>query len=234
VAITVVGLLEADLPGAIEYKSGGIGPLFGEARTEEPLSLDELLSRIVRVLRKAGLTSVVTVFIDETEAYVNDNAGDDNLDAALNITRDAIDLESGTSFYLMLTHEGDDLSHVITVEGSVDHPSEEAALSILDTARLVDGGGAEEEDEEEGDDEEAPGQAAAPVSTVEPPAVATTGASPVIASAASCPFASGSTCSSIPVPRSSSYPPWPPTGCMRTTHRRPASSPASAGSRARS
>ena len=153
-AITVVGLLEADLPGAIEYKSGGIGPLFGEARTEEPLSLDEFLSRIVRVLRKAGLTSVVTVFIDETEAYVDEDAGDDNLDAALNITRDAIDLESGTSFYLMLTHEGDDLSHVITVEGSVDHPSEEAALSILDTARLVDGGGAAADDEEEEDDGE--------------------------------------------------------------------------------
>ena len=162
-AITVVGLLEADLPGAIEYKSGGIGPLFGEARAEEPLSLDEFLSRIVRVLRKAALTSVVTVFIDETEAYVDEDAGDDNLDAALNITREAIDLENGTSFYLMLAHEGDDLSHVITVEGSVDHPSEEAALSILDTARLVDGGGAEDEDEEEGDDEEAPDEPLQPV-----------------------------------------------------------------------
>ncbi len=167
-AITVVGLLEADLPGAIGYKSGGIGPLFGEARTEEPLSLDEFLSRIARVLHEGGLTSVATVFIDETEAYVAEDAEDaedDNLDAALSVTRQNIDLETAASFYLMLTHEDDDLSHVITVEGSVDHPAEEAALSILDTARLVDGGGAEDEDEDEDEEdaEEAAGGALQPV-----------------------------------------------------------------------
>jgi len=157
-AVTVVGLLEADLPGGIEYKTGGIGPLFGQVRTEEPMELDELLSRIGEVLKKTGLKSVVSAFVDETEAYVDEDAEDDNLQTALDVIRDNFDLEAANGIYLMLSHEDEKLSHIITVEASVDHPADEATLSILDTARIVDGAANDEDDEddeeEERDDEE--------------------------------------------------------------------------------
>jgi hypothetical protein len=145
--MTFVGLLEADLQDASEYKTGGIGPLFRETRTEEPLSLSEFLSRIIRGLRKAGVRSVVTLFIDDVEVYTDPEAGEeDNLDAVLAAANNA---EEGTSFYLMLVHEDDELSHVITAEGAVDHPADEAAFTVLDLARFLDEGAAEDEDEED-------------------------------------------------------------------------------------
>ena len=152
--MTFVGLLEADLQGALEYKSGGIGPLFQEARAEEPLELPEFLSRTIQGLRKAGVRSAVALFIDDTEAYSDPEAGEqDNLDAVLAAVGDA---GEGISFYLMLAHEDGELSHVITVEGAVDHPADEAALTVLDTARFLDGGAQDEtpdEEEEEGEDD---------------------------------------------------------------------------------
>jgi hypothetical protein len=156
--MTFVGLLEADLQGAVEYKTGGIGPLFQEARTEEPLALDEFLSRTMAALRKVGLRNAVSLFVDEQEVFSDPDAGgQDNLDAVLRNAKDA-DVGEGTSFYLMLTHEDKDLSHLITVEGTVDHPADEAAMSVLDMARFLDGREPEAkedaglDEEEDGDD----------------------------------------------------------------------------------
>jgi hypothetical protein len=155
--MTFVGLLEADLQGAIEYKAGGIGPLFQEARAEEPLELPEFLSRAIQGLRKAGVRSTVALFIDDTEAYSDPEAGEeDNLDAVLAAAGDA---GEGISFHLTLVHQDKELSHVITVEGAVDHPADEAALTVLDTARFLDEGAQgealdEEDEEDEGDEDE--------------------------------------------------------------------------------
>ena len=150
--MTFVGLLEADLQGAVEYKAGGIGPLFQETRAQEPLELPEFLSRALAGLRKAGLRSAVALFIDDAEAYTDPEAGEqDNLDAVLAAADEA---EEGTSFYLMLVHQDKDLSHVITVEGAVDHPADEAALTVLDLARFFDGAEGEEEEDEDGAEEE--------------------------------------------------------------------------------
>ncbi len=157
-AITVVGLLEADLPGAIEYKEGGVGPLFRAARTEEPLSLYEFLSRSIAALKKLGVTDVVSCYIDDVELFRDDAEGEESaFDVILRGARDATADDAGISFYLMLSHHDKQLSHIITFEASVDHPSEEAALSVLDTARLIDGEGGDEddgEDENAGSDED--------------------------------------------------------------------------------
>lgn len=146
--MTFVGLLEADLQGATEYRAGGLGPFFAKTRAQAPFSLEEFLSRVLRALKKAGVTSVVTLFVDDQEAYVDDGEADDNVETALAAARDAVDLEGAVSFYAMLTNEDDDLSHRITVEGAVDHPSDEAALTVLDTAEVIDDDFADESDEE--------------------------------------------------------------------------------------
>ncbi len=161
--MTFVGLLEADLQGAAEYKSGGIGPLFQQTRAEEPLSLIEFLSRGIHGLRKAGVVSVVALFVDDVEVYTDPEAGgEDNMDVVLAAARH---VEGGASFYLMLVHEEGELSHVITVEGAVDHPADEAAFTVLDMARFSDEGSGDDEDtagEDEGEeiDGAEPGEAA--------------------------------------------------------------------------
>ncbi len=152
--MTFVGLLEVDLQGAIDYKAGGIGPLFQEARTEEPIGLDEFLSRVTSALRKAGIRSAVSLFVDDEEIYSDPEAGaEDNLDVVLRNAGDS-NVSDGTSFYLMLVCEDKELSHVITVEASVDHPADEAAMSILDLARFNDGEGAAEKEEPEAAEED--------------------------------------------------------------------------------
>ena len=144
-AITVVGLLEADLPGAIEYKEGGVGPLFREARVEEPFALYEFLSRAIDALKKLGITDAISCYIDDVELFRDDEDSEENgFDIVLRNAREATAEGGGISFYLMLSHHDKQLSHVITFEASVDHPADEAALSVLDTARLID-----DEDEED-------------------------------------------------------------------------------------
>ena len=133
-----VGCLEADLQGASEYQSGGVGPLFRETRREAPFSLLELLKRTLDALRKAGLTSAVTLFIDELDNYTAEEESADNLDEVLAAAQDAVAEDQGISFYVMLTHEDDALAHTITVEASVDHPADEAAITVLDVATPLD------------------------------------------------------------------------------------------------
>jgi len=150
--MTFVGLLEADLQGALEYKAGGIGPFFQEARAEEPLELTEFLSRVMQGLRKAGVRSAVALFIDDAEAYSDPEAGEtDNLDAVLAAADEA---GQGASFYLTLVHQDDALSHVITVEGAVDHPADEAAFTVLDLARFFDEAEEDADEDDDGEEEE--------------------------------------------------------------------------------
>jgi hypothetical protein len=138
--MNVVGLLEADIQGSTEYRAGGIGPFFTQSRLEGPFPLEELIARSLRALRRAGVTEAVSLFVDEAEAFRgDDDSGADSLDAVLASARETAEgLEGGTSFYLMLTFDDDHFEHVITVEGAVDHPSDEAGMTILDTARPID------------------------------------------------------------------------------------------------
>jgi hypothetical protein len=130
VPITVVGTLEADLPGAIEYKEGGVGPLFQTSRSEEGLSLLEFLSRSLAALKKLGIEDVITCYVDDVELFRD---ADDDERAGFDIIREAaaetITDESGVSFHLMLSYEDKQLSHIITVEASIDHPADEAPRS---------------------------------------------------------------------------------------------------------
>ena len=154
-SITVVGLLEADLPGAIEYKEGGVGPLFREARTEEPMELYEFLSHSIAALKKLNITDAISCYIDDVELFRDDDAGEANdFDLILRNAKEVTAEGGGISFYLMLSHHDKKLSHVITFEASVDHPADEAALSVLDTARLIDDGDKGEEDDEEAEEDD--------------------------------------------------------------------------------
>ena len=144
-----VGCLEADLQGASEYQSGGVGPLFRETRREAPFSLLELLKRTLDALRKAGLTNAVTLFIDELEIYTAEEESADNLDEVLAAAQDAVAEDEGISFYVMLTHQDDALAHTLTVEASVDHPADEAAITVLDVATPLDEDGWVEADEDD-------------------------------------------------------------------------------------
>ena len=153
-AITVVGLLEADLPGAIEYKEGGVGLLFRSARTQEPIALYEFLSRSLAALKKLGVTDVVSCYIDDVELFRDDEDSEESdFDVILRRAKDATEDDAGISFYLMLSHDDKQLSHTITFEASVDHPADEAALSVLDTARLIDGGDGDGDGEDDKKDE---------------------------------------------------------------------------------
>ncbi len=135
---TYVGCLEADLQAASEYSTGGVGPLFRQERREEPFELLEFLTRSTAALRKLGIATAITLFVDEEEIYTaDDEATGDTMQAALDAAR-AAGIDDGVGFYLMLSYQDDDFSHVISIEGSVDHPADEAALVILDVATPLD------------------------------------------------------------------------------------------------
>ena len=129
-----VGCLEADLQAASEYTTGGIGPLFRQTRREEPFELLEFLTRATAALRKLGIVTAVTLFVDEEEIYTtDDDATGDTLEAALNAAQ-STELDGAAGFYLMLSYQDEDFSHSFSVEASVDHPADEAALTVLDVA----------------------------------------------------------------------------------------------------
>jgi len=131
---TYVGCLEADLQAASEYTTGGVGPLFRQTRREEPFELLEFLTRAAAALRKLGIVTAVTLFIDEEEIYTtDDDATGDTLEAALNAAQSA-ELDGAVGFYLMLSYQDEDFSHIFSVEASVDHAADEAALTVLDVA----------------------------------------------------------------------------------------------------
>ncbi|MEX0785834.1 MAG: hypothetical protein WD939_04285 [Dehalococcoidia bacterium] len=148
---TYVGLLEADLQAAAEYTTGGIGPFFKQTRREEPFELLDFLTRSAVALHKLGIVTAVTLFVDEQEIYgAEDEANRDTLNAALNAAR-STDLVGANEFYLLLWYQDKDFSHVFSIEASVDHPADEAALTVLDVATpLADADTEDTEGSEEG------------------------------------------------------------------------------------
>jgi len=152
----IIGTLEADFQGGREYSAGGVGPLFRAQRTEEPYSVWEMLSRCVEALGKLDVLDVVSLFIDEEEIPLpefedeEENGKDGGAAEAADDDGDYLEFdladeaqraysgEDATSFHLVLTYDDDTFSHLITIEASVDHPSDEAAISVLDRATPMD------------------------------------------------------------------------------------------------
>jgi hypothetical protein len=146
----IIGTLEADFQGGREYSAGGVGPLFREQRIEEPYTVWEMLSRCVDALAKMDVLDVLSLFIDEEEIALPEleDEGEDGTDEAQDDDYLEFDLadeaqrsysgEDAWSFHLMLAFEDDTFSHQITIEASVDHPYDEAAISVLDRATPMD------------------------------------------------------------------------------------------------
>jgi hypothetical protein len=151
----IFATLEADFQGAREYARGGIGPLFRERRLEEPYRVWELLSRTAVALGGLGITDVVAIFAGEEEIELEDEDPDDPSDDVrpeelADEVRRAYGDGEPESFLLMYTHEQPRFSHVITVEAAIDHPFDEAGLSVLVRATpLASGEELEAIDEEE-------------------------------------------------------------------------------------
>jgi hypothetical protein len=149
-----VGSLEADLQAASEYSTGGIGPLFKEERREEAFALPEFLTRSAAALRKLGIVNAVTLFVDDEEIYTApDDATGDTLQPALDAASSA-EIDDSAGFYLMLSYRDDTFTHVISVEGSVDHPADVAALVVLVVATPLDEDAAAIDQEDEEDEED--------------------------------------------------------------------------------
>ena len=151
----IIGTLEADFQGGREYSAGGVGPLFRAQRIEEQYSIWEMLSRCVDALSKMEILDVLSLFIDEEEIVLPELEDDEGVEDEGEADGEAdeddyveFDLadeaqrsysgEDGVSFHLMLTYEDDTFSHQITIEASVDHPNDEAAISVLDRATPMD------------------------------------------------------------------------------------------------
>lgn len=151
----IIGTLEADFQGGREYSAGGVGPLFREQRTEEQYGVWEMLSRCVDALAKMDVLDVVSLFIDEQEILLPDfeddeedtatgteDSGDDDdyleFDLADEAQRAYDGEDDALSFHLMLAYGDDTFSYQITVEATIDHPSDEAAISILVRATPMD------------------------------------------------------------------------------------------------
>jgi hypothetical protein len=130
--MTIVGLLDADLQEATEYRAGGIGPLFAQVRVEERFPIHEFLNRALRACRAARVTTVLNLFVDEIEVYRAGEDEVDNLERVLKLARDESIPAESTSFVLMLLHEDDNLVHVISVEASTD--AWEAEADVADYA----------------------------------------------------------------------------------------------------
>ena len=132
-----IGLIDAELRGAEEYKTGGLPP-FRKTRVRAPFAVHEFLERACRSLEKLGVTTVVSLFVDELAVYQEPEGKEANLKDVLALARDrSSELEAANSFHVMLMHEDDDFTHVISIEGSVDHVVEAPAISVVDIARSV-------------------------------------------------------------------------------------------------
>jgi hypothetical protein len=142
-AMAVIGMIDAELRGAKEYKTGGLPP-FRRTRVRGPFPVHEFLERACRALEKLGVTSVVSLFVDELAVYQEPEGKEANLEDVLALARGkSSDMEAATSFHIMLMHADEDLTHVISMEGSIDHVVEAPAISVVDIARSA----TEEEDE---------------------------------------------------------------------------------------
>ena len=133
--MAVIGMIYSELRGAKEYKAGGLPP-FRKTRVRGPFPVQEFLERACRALEKLGVTSVVSLFVDELVVYQEPEGKEANLEEVLALARGkSSDIEAATSFHIMLMHADDDLTHVISLEGSIDHAVEDPAISVVDIAR---------------------------------------------------------------------------------------------------
>ena len=135
--------LEADFQGAREYSAGGVGPMFRERRIEEPFSVWEMLSRATQALDKLGINDLVSVFIGDEEIPLEDDDESTESDNVLpeelaDAVRNVYGEDEANSFLVMFNYEDKQFSHVITIEAYVDHPYEEAGISVLDRATTVE------------------------------------------------------------------------------------------------
>lgn len=154
-----LGVLEADFQGAREYRRGGIGPFFGETRLEGPFRARELLARLLHVFQKLGAPRVDALYVDEEPLYEDPEGDEPNLDEIIELVDYELQDEDASSVYLTLTYDEADLEHTIAVEASIDHPAEEPALRVLDTALALEPEDEGEEDWREEDAEVGPAQA---------------------------------------------------------------------------
>ena len=133
--MAVIGMIDAELRGAKEYKAGGLPP-FRKTRVRGPFPVHEYLERACRALEKLGVTSVVSLFVDELAVYQEPEGKEANLEEVLALARGrSSDLEAATSFHIMLMHADEDFTHVISLEGSIDHVVGASAISVVDIAR---------------------------------------------------------------------------------------------------
>lgn len=151
----IVGTIESDLVGATEYQEGGIGPFFGSMRIQEALSVEELLYRFVRALERVEPVRVLSLYLDDAEVFrdIEGEGGDEGTKpkGALDIGHEALSQMEEEPAYVGLTvaHEDKQFYHVIFIEATTDHEVDEAPLSVLDTAEVLEDaeplGGAETE-----------------------------------------------------------------------------------------
>ena len=133
--MAVIGMIDSELRGAKEYKAGGLPP-FRKTRVRGPFPVHEFLERACRALEKLGVTSVVSLFVDDLVVYQEPEGKEANLEEVLALARGkSSDMETATSFHIMLMHADKDLTHVISLEGSIDHAVEDPAISVVDIAR---------------------------------------------------------------------------------------------------
>ena len=133
--MAVIGMIDSELRGAKEYKAGGLPP-FRKTRVRGPFPVHEFLERACRALEKLGVTSVVSLFVDELVVYQEPEGKEANLEHVLALARGkSSDLEAATSFHIMLMHADENFTHVISLEGSIDHAVDAPAISVVDIAR---------------------------------------------------------------------------------------------------
>jgi hypothetical protein len=134
----LIGSIEADFQSAVEYTTGGIGPLFKSRRVEAPFAVQELAFRILGAFQKLGVKRVDALFFDEEPVYQDPEGEDDNLAKVLEDLGAEPGDDEYTSLYLTLTFDDDAFAHTISVEASADYSVEEFGLRVVDTAQPLD------------------------------------------------------------------------------------------------
>lgn len=143
----LIGSIEADLQGATEYATGGIGPLFRSWRLEAPFAIHELATRILGAFQKIGVKRVEALFFDEEPICQDPEGEEDNIATVLEDLGAEPGDDEFTSLYITLTHEDKTFAHTISVEASADYPADEFGLRVVDTAQTLDDEPVDLEDE---------------------------------------------------------------------------------------
>jgi len=134
----LIGSIEADFQAAVEYATGGIGPLFKSRRIEAPFAVHELAFRILSAFQKLGVKRVDALFFDEEPVYQDPEGEDDNIAKVLEDLGAEPGDDEYTSLYLTLTFDDETFAHTISVEASADYPEDQFGLRVVDTAQPLD------------------------------------------------------------------------------------------------